>query len=45
MANFKQTILDREWFTQALRRIGEQDLLYLNRMLVVSKITQCAWGW
>jgi hypothetical protein len=30
----KQTILDRELFTQALRHMGEEDLLYLNRMVV-----------
>ena len=32
--NSKQTILDRELFTQALRHMGEEDLLYLNRMVV-----------
>ncbi len=32
--NTKQTILDRELFTQALRHMSEQDLLYLNRMVV-----------
>lgn len=30
----KQTILDREMFVQALRYMGEDDLLYLNRMVV-----------
>ena len=30
----KQTILDRELFKQALRHMGEEDLLYLNRMVV-----------
>lgn len=30
----KQTILDREMFTLALRHMGEEDLLYLNRMVV-----------
>jgi hypothetical protein len=34
--NSKQTILDRELFTQALRHIGEQDLLYLNRMVLLA---------
>lgn len=29
----KQTILDRELFTKALRHMGEEDLLYLNRMV------------
>jgi len=29
-----QTILDRELFIQALRHMGEEDLLYLNRMVV-----------
>lgn len=32
--NSKQTILDRELFTQALRHMGEEDLRYLNRMVV-----------
>ena len=32
--NSRQTILDREMFTQALRHMGEEDLLYLNRMVV-----------
>ena len=32
--NSKQTILDRELFTQALRHMGEEDLIYLNRMVV-----------
>ncbi|MBN9368945.1 MAG: hypothetical protein J0H59_18225, partial [Comamonadaceae bacterium] len=32
--NSKQTILDRELFTQALLHMGEEDLLYLNRMVV-----------
>ncbi len=31
---FQETILDRELFTQALRHMGEEDLLYLNRMVV-----------
>jgi ATP-dependent exoDNAse (exonuclease V) alpha subunit len=30
----KQTVLDRELFVQALRHMGEDDLLYLNRMVV-----------
>ncbi|MDR7151507.1 hypothetical protein J2W49_003483 [Hydrogenophaga palleronii] len=30
----KQTILDRELFTEALRHMGEEDLLYLNRMVI-----------
>lgn len=30
----KQTVLDRELFVQALRHMGEQDLLLLNRMVV-----------
>ena len=30
----KQTVLDRELFAQALRHLGEEDLLYLNRMVV-----------
>jgi len=30
----KQTVLDRELFVEALRHMGEQDLLYLNRMVV-----------
>ena len=34
MMSSKQTILDRELFTQALRHMGEEDLLYLNRMVV-----------
>jgi hypothetical protein len=34
MMSSKQTVLDRELFTQALRRMGEEDLLYLNRMVV-----------
>ena len=34
MTNSKQTILDRELFTQALRHMSEEDLLYLNRMVV-----------
>ena len=29
-----QTILNRELFIQALRHMGEEDLLYLNRMVV-----------
>jgi len=32
-----QTILDRELFIQALRHMGEEDLLYLNRMVVERK--------
>ena len=32
--NSKQTLLDREMFVQALRYMGEDDLLYLNRMVV-----------
>lgn len=34
MMSSKQTILDRELFTQALRPMGEEDLLCLNRMMV-----------
>ena len=30
----KQTVLGREMFAQALRHLGEEDLLYLNRMVV-----------
>ena len=30
----KQTLLDRELFVQALRHLGEDDLVYLNRMVV-----------
>lgn len=30
----KQTLLDRELFAEALRHMGEEDLLYLNRMVV-----------
>lgn len=30
----KQTVLDRELFVQALRHMGEEDLLFLNRMVV-----------
>lgn len=30
----KQTVLDREMFLEALRHMGEQDLLFLNRMVV-----------
>ena len=30
----KQTVLDREMFVQALRHMGEEDLLFLNRMVV-----------
>lgn len=29
-----QTILDRELFVQALRHMSEEDLIYLNRMVV-----------
>ncbi len=29
-----QTVLDREMFVQALRHMGEEDLLFLNRMVV-----------
>jgi hypothetical protein len=29
-----QTLLDRELFVQALRHMSEEDLLYLNRMVV-----------
>ena len=32
--NSKQTVLDRELFVQALRHMGEEDLLFLNRMVV-----------
>jgi hypothetical protein len=34
MMSSKQTILDRDLFTQALRHMDEEDLLYLNRMVV-----------
>ena len=30
----KHTVLDREMFVQALRHMGEQDLLFLNRLVV-----------
>ena len=30
----KQTVLDRELFVQALRHMGEEDLRFLNRMVV-----------
>ena len=30
----KQTVLDREMFVQALRHMGQEDLLFLNRMVV-----------
>ena len=30
----KHTVLDRNLFTEALRHMGEQDLIYLNRMVV-----------
>lgn len=30
----KQTVLDRELFVQALRHMGEEDLLFLNRMVI-----------
>jgi hypothetical protein len=30
----KQTVLDRELFVQALRHMGEEDLLFLSRMVV-----------
>lgn len=30
----KASIVDRELFVQALRHMGEEDLLFLNRMLV-----------
>ncbi len=30
----KHTVLDREIFVQALRHMGEQDLLFLNRLVV-----------
>ena len=30
----RQTVVDRELFVQALRQMGEEDLLYLNRMVV-----------
>ena len=32
--NPQHTIVDRELFTQALRHMGEEDLLYLNRMVI-----------
>ena len=41
MMRSKQTILDRELFTEALRNMGEEDLLYLNRM-VVERLTLLA---
>ena len=34
MMSSKQTILDRELFIEALRHMGEEDLIYLNRMVV-----------
>lgn len=34
MMSSKRTILDRELFTQALRHMGDEDLLYLNHMVV-----------
>lgn len=34
MMSSKQTILNRELFIQALRHMGEEDLLFLNRMVV-----------
>lgn len=37
----KQTLLDRELFIEALRHMGEEDLLYLNRM-VVERLTLLA---
>lgn len=30
----QRTVLDRELFVQALRHMGEDDLLYLNRLVV-----------
>ena len=30
----QHTVVDRELFVQALRHMGEDDLLYLNRMVV-----------
>ena len=30
----RQTVVDREMFVQALRHMGEEDLLFLNRMVV-----------
>lgn len=30
----KHTLLDRALFTEALRHMGEEDLLYLNRMVI-----------
>jgi hypothetical protein len=30
----KQTVLDREMFVQALRHMDEEDLLFLNRMVL-----------
>jgi len=30
----KQTVLDREMFVQALLHMGEEDLLFLNRMVL-----------
>lgn len=32
--NSKQTILDRELFTQELRHMGSVDLPYLNRIVI-----------
>lgn len=37
----KQTLLDRELFVQALRHMGQEDLLFLNRM-VVERLTLLA---
>jgi hypothetical protein len=37
----KQTVLDRELFVQALRHMGQEDLLFLNRM-VVERLTLLA---
>ena len=34
MSTGKQTLLDRDLFVQALRHMSEEDLLYLNRMVV-----------
>lgn len=34
MKTEKHTVVDRELFVQALRHMSEEDLLYLNRMVV-----------
>jgi len=37
----RQTVVDREMFVQALRHMGEQDLLFLNRMVVPGGHPKC----